>query len=168
MITPHTPPLVTLLTPHSYDIRALNVVVLTPAVFALDLIGLESLQEQTWISLGMTCIKGMFDNVLSDVLWAWAIMLTSPTVATVGLSLTVPAAVLSDIVRGLGIVQSLSHSDYASTFLTLLGATCVIAAFFAIGIPDGGCSYRSLRIPNAVLVRMRGCFTETVDTSVKL
>lgn len=38
----------------------------------------------------------MFDNVLSDILWARAIVLTTPTVATVGLSLTIPLAMLSD------------------------------------------------------------------------
>ena len=30
------------------------------------------------------CAKGLFDNVLSDYLWARAVLLTSPTVASVG------------------------------------------------------------------------------------
>lgn len=38
--------------------------------------------------------QGMADNVLSDTLWAKAVMLTSPAAATVGLSLTVPLAIL--------------------------------------------------------------------------
>lgn len=42
--------------------------------------------------------KGLFDNVLSDYLWARAIVLTSATVATTGLGLTIPLAFLSDAV----------------------------------------------------------------------
>lgn len=42
-------------------------------------------------------VKGLFDNVLSDLLWARAIHLTSATVATVALSLTIPLAMLSDL-----------------------------------------------------------------------
>ena len=38
------------------------------------------------------CKLGTFDNVLSDYFWARAVMLTSPTAATVGLTLTVPIA----------------------------------------------------------------------------
>merc|ERR1712078_900908 len=44
--------------------------------------------------------NGLLNSVLSDLLWAKAMVLTSPTVATVGLSLTVPLAILADWVRG--------------------------------------------------------------------
>ena len=37
------------------------------------------------------------NNVLSDYLWARAVVLTTPTVATVGLSLTIPLAFISDL-----------------------------------------------------------------------
>ena len=37
------------------------------------------------------------NNVLSDYLWARAVVLTTPTVATVGLSLTIPLAFVSDL-----------------------------------------------------------------------
>jgi len=45
-------------------------------------------------------LKGLFDNALSDFLWAKAVLLTSPTVATVGLGLTVPLAFGIDAVAG--------------------------------------------------------------------
>ena len=38
-------------------------------------------------------LKGLFDNVLSDYFWARAVVLTSATVATVGLGLTIAADV---------------------------------------------------------------------------
>jgi solute carrier family 35 protein F5 len=41
---------------------------------------------------------GLFDQVLSDYIWARAVVLTSPTVATVGMSITIPLAIMSDLV----------------------------------------------------------------------
>lgn len=43
-------------------------------------------------SLVMTFPQGLLDNVLSEYLWATAVLLTSPSVATVGLALTVKLA----------------------------------------------------------------------------
>ena len=40
--------------------------------------------------------KGMFDNVLSDYLWARAIVLTTPTIASVVLNVQVPLSILAD------------------------------------------------------------------------
>lgn len=57
--------------------------------------------------LGFIVLNGLCDNVLSDYLWARAIVLTSPTVATVGLSLTIPLAFLSDALLG----SQFTHSD---------------------------------------------------------
>eukprot|EP00551_Chaetoceros_affinis_P011442 CAMPEP_0203680442 /NCGR_PEP_ID=MMETSP0090-20130426/39290_1 /ASSEMBLY_ACC=CAM_ASM_001088 /TAXON_ID=426623 /ORGANISM="Chaetoceros affinis, Strain CCMP159" /LENGTH=279 /DNA_ID=CAMNT_0050548511 /DNA_START=460 /DNA_END=1295 /DNA_ORIENTATION=+ len=54
-------------------------------------------QRLTWFVLFCVVIKGLFDNVLSDYLWARSILLTSATVATVGLGLTIPLALLSDL-----------------------------------------------------------------------
>jgi solute carrier family 35 protein F5 len=51
-------------------------------------------------ALGLIMANGFADNVLSDYFWARAIVLTSPTVATVGLSLTIPLAFLSDLLLG--------------------------------------------------------------------
>ena len=51
--------------------------------------------------LGWIVLKGLFDNVLSDYLWARAVMLTTPTIATVGLGLTVPLSVLASLTAAL-------------------------------------------------------------------
>lgn len=47
--------------------------------------------------VGLILTKGLVDNVLSDLLWAWAIQLTSATLATVGLALTIPTAMVADL-----------------------------------------------------------------------
>jgi solute carrier family 35 protein F5 len=54
----------------------------------------------TAVVFGFVIVKGLFDNVLSDYLWARAVVLTSATVATVGLGLTIPLAFVSDVVLG--------------------------------------------------------------------
>jgi solute carrier family 35 protein F5 len=72
-------------------------------------------------------LKGLFDNVLSDVLWARAIVLTSPTLATVGLSLTIPLALLADLVaRG-----------QAPGALGAAGAALVFTGFVVTAVGEG-------------------------------
>lgn len=44
-------------------------------------------------------INGMFDNVLSQYLWAKGVQWISPTAATVGLSLTIPMSIVADLLR---------------------------------------------------------------------
>ncbi|KAL8020215.1 putative solute carrier family 35 member SLC35F1/F2/F6 [Plasmopara halstedii] len=77
-------------------IGILNMVCLLPIVLLLHCSDIESLSGLSIEILILIGIKGLFDNVLSDYLWARAVLLTSPTVATVGLSLTVPLAIVAD------------------------------------------------------------------------
>jgi solute carrier family 35 protein F5 len=61
-----------------------NAVCLLPMVLVMHYAGVESLDNLTVPIFFFIVMKGLFDNVLSDMLWARSIMLTSPTVATVG------------------------------------------------------------------------------------
>lgn len=79
----------------------------------------------TWVVFGFLVIKGLLDNVLSDYLWARAVILTSATVATVGLGLTIPLAFASDLLLGRPDVL-----DGAS----ILGALAVLAGFVLVNI----------------------------------
>jgi len=67
--------------------------------------------------------KAFFDNVLSDYLWARAVILTSATVATVGLGLTIPLAFFSDWFMG--------HSDVVSV-RSVAGAVAVLFGFIFV------------------------------------
>jgi putative MATE family efflux protein len=73
--------------------------------------------------LAILILNGVFDNVLSQFLWAKAVILTSPTVATVGLSLTIPLAVLSDLLRGIDL-----------SIWSLVSALLVVMGFLAVNI----------------------------------
>jgi solute carrier family 35 protein F5 len=78
--------------------------------------------------------KGTFDNVISDYLWARAVILTSATVATVGLSLTIPLAFASDWFMGHANVANVR--SVVGALSVLLGFTFVNVGFNAEGQPE--------------------------------
>ena len=76
-----------------------NMVVLSPvAIYQLGIA--HSATLSAWI-FGCLVVTGLFNNVLSDYLWARSVVLTSATVASVGLGLTIPFAFLTDVVMGI-------------------------------------------------------------------
>lgn len=76
--------------------------------------------------------------MLSDYLWAKAVLLTSTTVATAGLTIQVPLAAIVDSLTG--------HSP---GLLDCLGAVAVMIGFAGINIPSDGC--KKLRESNVEL-----------------
>ena len=68
-------------------------ITLSPIVFVLFYNGL-TLTPNVFLIL---VTVGFFDNVLFDYLWLRAVMLTNATVASVGLGLTIPMAILVDL-----------------------------------------------------------------------
>ncbi|OQR88480.1 Drug/Metabolite Transporter (DMT) Superfamily [Thraustotheca clavata] len=102
----------------------LNFTCLLPIVLVLHWTGVEGLSALNGEILGLLTVKGLFDNVLSDYLWALAMLFTTPTVATIGLSLTVPFAIVSDF---------LFHS-VTPTIVTCLASVFVIAGFVLINV----------------------------------
>ena len=64
-------------------------------------------------------LKGVLQNVIADYLWARAMILTSPTVATIALSMTIPMAIVTDTLMG---------THYPTT-TSLAGASLVILGF---------------------------------------
>lgn len=101
-----------------------NAVFLFPVVVGLHYTDIESLSNLSWQIVFLLVVKGLFDNVLSDYLWARAVVLTSPTVATIGLSLTIPMAIFSDHV--------LQHIQ--PDFATYVASTMVLIGFIIINV----------------------------------
>jgi hypothetical protein len=87
----------------------------------------DTVQRLTLVVFGYLVAKGMMDNVLSDYLWARAVILTSATVATVGLGLTIPLAFCSDWIMG---------HDNVLTASSVLGALSVLTGFILVNL-DG-------------------------------
>jgi solute carrier family 35 protein F5 len=107
---------------------------LGPVVGALHAARVEPLDQLTPAVLGLIVAKGLLDNVLSEYLWANAVMLTSPSVATVGLSLTVPLAIASDVV----LPSAWLVDPQDPTALSFLAAAAVVAGFVTISYASAG------------------------------
>ena len=71
----------------------------------------------------MVFCKGLFDNVLSDLLWAKAVILTSPTVSTIGINMTIPLSIISDWFCGKTLL-----------FAHFLGAISMTSGFILINL----------------------------------
>jgi solute carrier family 35 protein F5 len=89
-------------------IGVINTIMLGPIVLGMSAAGVLTLHGLTGVVAAWIIVGALFNNVLSDYLWARSIVLTSPTVATVGLSLTIPLAFLSDFLLGKGTAGYLS------------------------------------------------------------
>lgn len=102
-----------------------NVVIFFPVALILNLTQLEPFSMLTWKQLGLIIGKGLLDNVLSDYLWAKAVLLTTTTVATAGLTIQVPLAAVVDSVTG-----------NAPKLMDYIGAAAVMVGFAGINIPS--------------------------------
>ncbi|KAG7391158.1 hypothetical protein PHYBOEH_006785 [Phytophthora boehmeriae] len=101
-----------------------SLVVLAVFVIIFNYTGVESLRNLTWEIVGMLVVQGLLNNVLADYLWTMSIMYTSTTVASVGLSLTVPMAFLSDWIV----------NDISPNYITLISSVLVLGGFVVIVI----------------------------------
>lgn len=101
-------------------------------------------------------MNGFIGTVLSDYLWLWAVLLTSPLVATVGLSLTIPLAMLTDIVL----------KGKSFTWLYLLGSALVVGGFLLVN-----CDNQFLRIQHQARVwvwkKLRLCRNASSNQAVE-
>eukprot|EP00658_Telonema_sp_P-2_P025943 TRINITY_DN20466_c0_g1_i1.p1 TRINITY_DN20466_c0_g1~~TRINITY_DN20466_c0_g1_i1.p1 ORF type:complete len:206 (+),score=29.65 TRINITY_DN20466_c0_g1_i1:191-808(+) len=76
-----------------------NMVLMWPGLMIIDATGIEPFElPPTWFVLGALAINAAVGTNLSDVLWAKSVVLTSPLVATLGLSMTIPVALVYDLV----------------------------------------------------------------------
>lgn len=112
-------------------IGLLNAVCLAPLLPCLHAAGWVGFQGLTGKVFAALLAKGLFDNVLADYLWARAVVLTSPTVASVGLALTIPMAVASDAARLPG------SRPLRGGWAVGLGALLVLGGF---GLVNGVCA----------------------------
>mmetsp|Transcript_4005 Transcript_4005/g.10477 ORF Transcript_4005/g.10477 Transcript_4005/m.10477 type:complete len:426 (+) Transcript_4005:31-1308(+) len=84
----------------------------------------QSVTLSTWV-FGCLVVNGLFNSVISDYLWARSVVLTSATVASVGLGLTIPLAFVSDVFLGVEDILNLE---------SILGACFVLSGFILVNI----------------------------------
>ena len=79
---------------------------------------IDQTASATPVILADIAFTGICDDVISDYLWARAVVLTSPTVATIGMSITITLAMISDLLLG---KQSPTVMSGLGAFLVALG-----------------------------------------------
>jgi solute carrier family 35 protein F5 len=75
---------------------------------------------------GLILLEGILDYALSDYLWARAVLLLGPTLATMGLSAQIPVAAAAELITGRA---SWARSPGALVS-TLVGTALILAGFF--------------------------------------
>eukprot|EP00052_Salpingoeca_macrocollata_P006852 m.56284 g.56284 ORF g.56284 m.56284 type:complete len:384 (-) comp15697_c0_seq2:92-1243(-) len=107
-------------------VGAITMVLLWPVLFLLDHTGFEKFDLPTrkvWLFLLANALIG---TVLSELLWLRATLLTSPLVATLALSLTIPLAILSDYIFQI--------QEAKLSWMYILGTLMILASFFLINL----------------------------------
>lgn len=107
-------------------VGALNALLLWPLGLVLSLAGMERFEVPSRDEALALVANGLVGTVVSDLLWLWSVLLTSPLITTVGISLTVPLAVTSDVVL---------HGDRFA-WQYLLGSALVLLGFVAVTVHD--------------------------------
>ncbi|KAG2207599.1 hypothetical protein INT46_005572 [Mucor plumbeus] len=106
-------------------VGAFNVLFMWPAFPLLHFMGLEEFElpfsASLWVMVLLNAFVGTF---LSDYLWLLAMLMTSPLVVTLGISLTIPLALVGDVV----FKHFMPGLQYA------IGATLVVAGFFVVNM----------------------------------
>lgn len=74
--------------------------------------------------VGFITLNGFADTVLADYFWARAVILTSPTVATIGMSVTIPIAILTDY----------ALKGVSATWISIFGALLVVIGFILVNL----------------------------------
>lgn len=97
-----------------------------PFLWFLDATSLERFRLPSARTLGFLSLNALVGTNLSDVLWAQALQLTTPLVATLGLSLTIPLGMLSDMV--------LHGKSFMAKYI--VGAALVLAGFALGSLAD--------------------------------
>ncbi|KAF1346114.1 hypothetical protein BDV97DRAFT_359780 [Delphinella strobiligena] len=99
-----------------------NVLILWPGFFILHWSGVERFELPTEGRVILIILVNSISSLVSDIAWAYAVLLTSPIVVTVGLSTTIPLSLIGQI---------LLNSQHAS-FVYWSGAGVVLLSFFFV------------------------------------
>jgi len=121
-----------------------NMLLLWPFFFIISAAGIEPFQfPQGNVILYLT-LNSLGGTVFSDYLWLLSILLLSPVIATVGLSLTIPVAMISDML--------IKQSHFGGVYI--LGSLLVSIGFIVVNFDQHLQKY-ALQFKN-YLVRLKG------------
>ena len=108
----------------------INLCVTMPVNIILSLAGKTDIANLPARMFGMVMLKGLMDNLLSNYLWAYAVLFIGPTSANVGMSIETPMVVIIDLVT-----RNASYlSNARSTALNVTGALVILMGFFGLSM----------------------------------
>lgn len=118
-----------------------NILFLWPLFFILHFTGIEPVRILPTITMGLSgvtnreqfelppsgkvwaiIILNSISSFVSDISWAYAMLLTTPLVVTVGLSLTIPLSLIGEMIQ---------YAQYSS-FMYWIGAAVVLVSFIFV------------------------------------
>lgn len=99
-----------------------NVFLLWPGFILLHVLHIEEFSLPSENRIWVIILVNSISSLISDICWAYAMLLTTPLVVTVGLSLTIPLSLVGQIIL---------QGQYASV-LYWIGATIVFASFLIV------------------------------------
>jgi solute carrier family 35 protein F5 len=105
-------------------IGAINTIALSPLAI-YQVLHKPNGMDSRIVALAM--LRGLFDYVLCEYLFFRAVLLTTATVASVGLGLTIPMAFLADYILGM---------ENLATVYSIGGALSILIGFLLVNVPS--------------------------------
>jgi solute carrier family 35, member F5 len=102
-----------------------NIILFWPIFIIFDFLNFENFEFPNSGVFFYLILNGLIATVLSDLIWAFSVILTSPLISTIGLSLTIPLSFLVDF---------LLQKNHNFNFLYLFGTFLIIISFFVVNI----------------------------------
>ncbi|KAF4551163.1 EamA-like transporter-like protein 4 [Elsinoe fawcettii] len=99
-----------------------NVLLLWPGFLVLHFTGVETFELPPTGRVSMIIAVNSISSLVSDFAWAYAVLLTSPIVVTVGLSTTIPLSLIGQVVL----------NGQTSSWLYWVGAGVVVGSFVIV------------------------------------
>ncbi|KAI1452148.1 hypothetical protein F4805DRAFT_448604 [Annulohypoxylon moriforme] len=99
-----------------------NILILWPLFFILHFTGIEPFELPPNGKIWSIIVMNSISSFVSDISWAYAMLLTTPLVVTVGLSLTIPLSLIGEMIQ---------YAQYSS-FIYWIGAAIVLVSFIFI------------------------------------
>eukprot|EP01130_Rhizamoeba_saxonica_P004774 TRINITY_DN1941_c0_g1_i1.p2 TRINITY_DN1941_c0_g1~~TRINITY_DN1941_c0_g1_i1.p2 ORF type:complete len:180 (-),score=23.37 TRINITY_DN1941_c0_g1_i1:60-599(-) len=101
-----------------------NLLLFWPVLVVFHYLNIEPFELPSLTIIGMLALNGVFGTVLSDLLWGFAVLLTSPLITTLGISLTIPLALVVDIF--------LNDKHFVGAYF--VGSVLVVLGFFVVNV----------------------------------
>ncbi|KAH7033253.1 uncharacterized protein B0I36DRAFT_321059 [Microdochium trichocladiopsis] len=99
-----------------------NICLLWPVFFILHMTGIEPFELPPAAHIWGIILFNSVASFVADMSWAYAMLLTTPLVVTVGLSLTIPLSLVGEMIQ---------YGQYSS-FLYWVGAVIVVLSFIFV------------------------------------